>query len=138
MNGEDVESRIVTSGTNCVMDEIFHYTDVNGVRVYYYTNSTSNYINNIVYYKPEEYTYTKEECKEINIFPFIVKLTITLCQGNLGSKYKTHVYEVFLGDREIKRIHPGKELNISELEEYLQDESKKWLDSQMISTWKTS
>lgn len=139
MSGEVVESRFVTSSTNCVVGDVAYYTGDDVHFLKYYVSSSSLETNiELFKYIPENFSYVKHDPEIIEIFPFEIEFITTDCIGSLGSRYKNHRYEVKLNGKDIKSFYSDDKLSIEELESKLQEESKKWLDSQMTSTWKTT
>ena len=123
-----LESRYITSGTGSCSGTI-----------YYYNSNTSVYnnISEVRYYIPERFEHFTDKEESISIFPFEIELKIIKAVGSHGTIYYSYEYRVMLDDNYVVTLHPRGILTTEQIEVELQGESKKWLESQMKSTWKT-
>lgn len=126
---------VLSSGTAPCIGNSIYYTG-SDTCTYITSNSSVGITDDLIYYIPERFSYDKKVIDKITLFPFEIVFKIIHASGNLGTKYDQFEYDINLNGKLFRVFHPGKILSKEELEDKLKEDSKKWLDDQMKSTWK--
>lgn len=100
--------------------------------------STANIVYNTYYQPfPEKFEYKYSDHDAVFLHPFEILIKKEITQGNYGTVAFRWIYTIHLEGKFLKNHYHARRMTDEELEKLLEEDSKKWLEKEMKSTWKT-